>query len=240
MANATNNNDLLYFSPPSFPEKHKDSFAKDRDELLNEVRAMRDTIELMRLSGHYSAKGLAFAIGARLTAAQKVFAEFEKNTVGRIDKHVAEETAAALKPKPSTEDPQVRFHRLHAKRALLDQEAPLDPKTNRRDTLKLQVRLRQVVDQGGGEELLAALTLLEPEFPIAPPELINQTRLAIAEKTHPELGDYAQLRSAYTFIIGAAANEMTQLAQTHGVDQHTIGHKQEPYLVSTGEPVGKE
>ena len=221
-----NNNDLLCLKPPTFPDKHKDSFAKDRDELLAEVRDMRAAIERIRISGHYSAKGLAAEIGARLAAHSKELMAFRQRTIDRIDKHVREETTRALTPKQSTEDPQVRFQRLHAKRELLAREDPT----------KLWQRLRQAIDNGGGEELIAALTLLEPEFPIAPPELIEQTRRAIAERTHPELGEMASLRAAYTSLIGTAAEEAKTLAAAHGVDlQHASG--QAPYLVSTGAPV---
>lgn len=220
------NKDLLYLSPPKFPDKHADSFAKDRDELLTEVRALRAKVERIRISGHYSRKGEAAEIGAALVALSKELSTFRQRTVGRIDKYVAEETAAALKPKQSTEDPSLRFQRLHAKRELLAKEDPT----------KLWQRLKQAVDNGGGEELIGALTLLEPEFPIAPPELIEQTKLAIAERTHPELGDYGQLRAAYTYVLGVAQQEITQIAQAHGVDLHAVSDPA-PYLVSSGEPV---
>ena len=221
-----NNQDLLYLSPPKFPDKHADSFAKDRDELLTEVRALRAKVERIRISGHYSRKGEAAEIAAALAALSKVLADFKKNTVGRIDAHVKEETAKALAPKQSTEDPQVRFQRLHAKRELLAKEDPT----------KLWQRLKQVVDHGGGEELIGALTLLEPEFPIAPPDLIAQTKQAIAERDHPQLGEYAQLRSAYEFVLGVATQEMKAIAEAHGVNAQ-LASDAVPYLVSSGEPV---
>jgi hypothetical protein len=221
--------DQLYFSPPSFPERHNDSFAADRDELLAEIRDMRETVESIRKDPHYSASGKADRIAKRFQTLHKALDAFKQKTVGRIDAHVKEETAKALAPKPITEDPTQRFLRLQAKRAEFVKE-------DSKDSTKLWMRLKQAVDNGGGEELIAALTLLNPEFPVGPPELIEQTKIAIAERDHPQLGEMAQLRNAYTYLLGTAVQEMQTVAGVNGIAAHAASDAV-PYLVGTGEPV---
>jgi hypothetical protein len=217
--------DLQFAHPPGFPEKFADSFRRDADELNIIVWATLQKIEHIKRSGHYSPKGESDEIGALLVALAKEKKAFETKTLGRVTAVIKEQTEAALQAKSSTEDPQLRFQRLLAKRAKLETADPID----------LEMRLRQAVVNGGSGELIEALELLEPEFPIAPKKLIEQTKLAIAERQHPEIGEYGQLKAAYTYILGIAQREMETIAKQSHVDAHQFSAS--PYLVSTGEPV---
>ena len=55
--------------------------------------------------------------------------------------------------------------------------------------------------------------------------------MTIAERDHPELGELAQLKQAYTYALGIA--EQTLLAASGGGAPDT----RKPFLLSTGEPV---
>jgi hypothetical protein len=44
----------------------------------------------------------------------------------------------------------------------------------------------------------------------------------VNERTHPELGELAQLKVTYTYIIGVAQQEILSIAERERVDVHTI------------------
>ena len=105
----------------------------------------------------------------------------------------------------------------------------------------LSGRIKQAVADGANTELLDALEEAPPGFAIGDAALIQEVRAAIAERDHPGLGELAQLRNVYTYLLGVA--EKTLLAAT-GSDATEVGahakpptDTRKPFLVSTGDEV---
>jgi hypothetical protein len=114
-----------------------------------------------------------------------------------------------LKPKPTTKDPALAMvHELQL-REVRDHLRTLDP-------LVLATRLRQTATTDAGSLLLEAIES-DPIAaaggpPIVSPDVVRDTRTAMALAADPELGELATLRDAYSFCIGAA--EQTILEAT--------------------------
>jgi hypothetical protein len=82
--------------------------------------------------------------------------------------------------------------------------------------------------------LLDALDGAPAGFSIAPPDLIQEARIRIAERNHPELGDTAQLRDAYSYSLGVV--EQTVLAAS-GLSKVEVATDPAPSKLDMRQPV---
>jgi hypothetical protein len=185
--------------------KFADAFEKRVSELQRDLDASLEKLDSIRTSGRYSADGERAERRLAARAMQEKLATVRADTVGKLEAQLAEQRAAAVKPKNQTTDPVLLLRQELRHRELRDQLRTLDQ-------LTLQTRIKQAVDDGANTDLLDALEGAPAGFPIAPAELVRETRESIALKNHPELGELAQLRDAYTYALGVV--EQTVLAAT--------------------------
>jgi hypothetical protein len=90
------------------------------------------------------------------------------------------------------------------------------------------------VGEGASTDLLDALEGAPAGFSIAPPELLQEVRVALAERDHPELGELAQLRQVYTLLLGTARQSL--IAATGG-DHEAFSESTRKPFTSSGTPV---
>jgi hypothetical protein len=204
-----------------------------KQEISAAFDRFQDTVHNIRTSGHYSPEGEQSHITAAARTFQDKLTAMRASTVEKLDAQLAEKRAAALKKKPITDPAQALVRELRL-RELRDHLRQL-PKPI------LEGRIKQAVADGANTELLDALEEAPAGFPIGDAALIQETRAAIAERDHPELGELAQLRNTYTYLLGVA--EKTLTAAT-GADAIEIGaaatppvDTRKPFLVSTGDEV---
>jgi hypothetical protein len=181
---------------PKYGEAFGTRVANDVQRLIEDVI---DKVDAIKTSGRYTGDGQRAELRLTARAVAEKLNGVRDTTVTELDTQLAEQRAAALKPKAAMTDPALALVRELRQRELRDHLRTLDP-------LTLNARVKQADDS----ELLDALEGAPSGFSIAPPELLHEARIKIAEKSHPELGELAQLRDAYTYAINVA--EQTLLA----------------------------
>lgn len=184
--------------------KYGDAFEERVTKLQHQVGAYLEKQESIATSGRYSPDGERSErrLAARAFQEEKL-AAIRADTVAKLETQLAEQRAAALKPKTATTDPLQAILKEMRQKELRDHLRTLDP-------LLLRARIKQAVDDGASTDLLEALEGAPAGFGIAPADLVEEARVKIAEKNHPELGELAQLRDAYTYAIGVV--EQTVIA----------------------------
>ena len=214
--------------------KFADAFEKRvNEELHRPFTAFLDKQEAIRLSGRYTSDGERAELRLAARAVQEKLAAVKTDTVTKLEAQLAEKRAAALKPKAATTEPLQAILKEMRQKELRDHLRSLDP-------LALQTRIRLAVDDGASADLLEALDGAPAGFAIAPPELVQEAKVRIAEKNHPELGELAQLRDAYTYALGVVEQGLLEAsglsAVELGTDPTPTRDTRQPTLVSTGQP----
>ena len=212
-----------------------DAYEKRIAGLQEKMQQNFEKLEAIRVSGRYSEEGeQAEKILLVRAVRENHFVPFKAETIDKLNAQMAEQRAAALKPKAQITDPLLLLRKELRDREYRDHLRTLDP-------LTLQARIRQAVDDGAGLDLLDALEGAPAGFPIAPPELVQEARVRIAEKNHPELGELAQLRDAYSFALGVVDQALVAASGLNPVEISTnpapTGSTQRPYIVGTGQQV---
>jgi hypothetical protein len=212
------------------------AFEQRINELRRSFAAYVEKDEAIRTSGRFTSDGerAERRLAARAFRDEKIRV-MRADTVGKLEARLAETRAAALRPKAQPTEPILQLLKEGRLRELREHLRTLDP-------LMLQARIRQAVEDGANTDLLEALEGAPAGFPLAPAELVQQTRERIAEKNHPELGELAQLRDAYSYALGAV--EQTLLAAS-GLNPAELdadptpraADARRPLLGSTGQPV---
>jgi hypothetical protein len=215
--------------------KYLDAFAKRIAELQRQFSAYLDKQESIATSGRFSPDGELLERRLAARPFKELLTKARAETVDKLDAQLAEQRAAALKPKTKASEPLEAIVKEMRLRELRDHLRQLDP-------LQLQARIKQAVDDGADTTLLDALEGAPVGFSIAPPELVQATRETIALRDHPELGELAQLKTQYDYALGVT--EQTLLAASRltpvelGTDPAPPTRDTRPsYRVSTGEPV---
>lgn len=173
-------------------------------EVLRPFADFLAKLESIRTSGRYTADGER---SERLLAARTTrdaLATVRASTVDTLAGQLEERRRAALTRPASTEEPVLRFLRLQELRNHL---RSLDP-------VELDERIKAAVSKGANAELLDALEGAAPGFELAPAALIVETRAAIASRDHPELGELAQLKGAYEYLLTVAERALVTAAGT--------------------------
>jgi hypothetical protein len=201
------------------------------DDLQRPFSAFLDKIDAIRTSGRYSPDGERAERRSAGRAMQEQLAKVRAATVEKIEAQLAEARAAALKPTSKTTDPlEAILHEMRA-RETRDHWRTLDP-------LTLQTRIQQTTDS----DLLDALSGGAIGFPVAPPDLIAEARIRIAEQNDPATGELAQLRDAYAYAIGVVEQTVLAASGLSELEVATAGQvpavdSRKPILVSTGKEV---
>jgi hypothetical protein len=180
----------------------------------------------IRSSGEYSAEGERTQISAAARHVREKLDALHAATVGKLDEQLAAKRAAALQPKAAPDGWAAVIQEMK-RREMRDHLSKLDP-------LMLQARIRQAVGEGASTDLLDALEGAPAGFSIAPPELLQEVRVALAERDHPELGELAQLRQVYTLLLGTARQSL--IAATGG-DHEAFSESTRKPFTSSGTPV---
>jgi hypothetical protein len=214
--------------------KYADSFEKRiLDEAQRPFTAYLEKLEAIRTSGRYSPDGERAERRAATRTMREQLAKVREGTVNRLEAQLTEIRAAVTTPKSGVTDPLQAILKEMRHKELRDHLRTVDP-------LQLQVRIRQAADDGPGHDLLDALDGAPAGFPIAPAALVQETRERLALKNHPELGELAQLRDAYTYALGVV--EQTAFAASGLSERELSGHSTEhrpntlkPTFVNSGQ-----
>lgn len=136
-----------------------DTFEKRVKEMQRDADAFLEKIEAIRTSGRYSPEGTRSELRLAARAMQERLAAARADTVAKLETQLAEQRAAALKPKTTTTEPVLLMLRELRLRELRDHLRTLDP-------LTLQARIRQAVDDGANTDLLDAIEGAPAGFPM--------------------------------------------------------------------------
>lgn len=231
-------------------ERHKQDVdllfdALERDGRLTErykADALKRIAEIRATTMHLLDKVHASATDPYLTAegqernkrqagrtAMETLTAFEEKTVRKIQEQEASKRSTYFAPKRPTDVAEAVIHEMR-QRELRDKLASMDP-------LILESKLRLADDTA--MTWLPALESAPAGFGIVGPEVLNATKAAIAERLDPQIGELAQLRSAYTYALGIA--RQTVLAATGGdpvslaTDAVTPSDPRQPYTLSSVE-----
>lgn len=199
-----------------------------REEVQAPFESFLAKVEAIRTSGRYTADGEQAELRMAAEAMAERLAKLRADWVGKLDTQLAEKRVAALKPKAPIvgEAAIVRELRL---RELRDHLKTLD-------STILAGRVKEAIADGAGGELLDALEGAPVGFPLVPKEVLQEARVAIAERDHPELGQLAQLRDVYTRVLGVAERTLVASSDVGVADNSKPSDPRKPYLTSTGQP----
>jgi hypothetical protein len=217
-----------------------DAFEKRiREDIERPVGMAVEKVESIRSSGRLTPEGDRAERRLNAHGTIEHLAKVREATVENIEAQRKEREAVLLAPKTLTKDPALALiHELRLQQ-IREHLRKLDP-------LDLQVRLQQNAATESGALLLEAIEsdpiAAAGGAPIAPVEVLRDTRAAMALAADPELGELAVLRDAYQFCVGvaeqvvlAASGLSAREAASDPTPAKTDTRK--PYLVASGEEV---
>jgi hypothetical protein len=217
-----------------------DAFEKRiREDIERPVGMAVEKVESIRSSGRLTPEGDRAERRLNAHGTVEHLAKVREATVEKIEAQRKEREAALLAPKNITKDPALALVHEMRLQQIREHLRKLDP-------LDLQVRLQQNAATESGALLLEAIET-DPiaaagGAPIAPADVLRDTRTAMALAADPELGELAVLRDAYQFSLGVA--EQVVLAASGLSAREVATDSTQPavdtrsaYLVSTGEAV---
>jgi len=182
--------------------KFAEPFAKRVGELRTQYFAFVEKLEAIRTSGRFTAGGERAELRLAARTLRDKLATLRTEWVEKLNSQLAEQRAAALKPKITTQtDPALALVTELRMRELRDELRKLD-------STALAARVKQAADDGAGTDLLNALEGAPVGFPIVPSKLLQEVREQIALQSHPELGELAQLRDAYAQLLNITDNQV--------------------------------